>query len=109
MIDYFIRRILVMMLTLLVVSALVFIVIQLPEGDYLTSYIAELESQGEAADPQKIVYLQKEFNLDQPIWKQYLLWIGGILRGDFGRSIEYDLPVIALSYTHLTLTTTPYV
>ena len=94
MIDYFIRRILVMMLTLLIVSALVFIVIQLPEGDYLTSYIAELESQGEAADPQKIVYLQKEFNLDQPIWKQYLLWIGGILRGDFGRSIEYDLPVI---------------
>ena len=67
MIDYFIRRILVMMLTLLIVSALVFIVIQLPEGDYLTSYIAELESQGEAADPQKIVYLQKEFNLDQPI------------------------------------------
>ena len=55
MIDYFIRRILVMMLTLLVVSALVFIVIQLPEGDYLTSYIAELESQGEAADPQKII------------------------------------------------------
>ena len=94
MIDYLIRRILVMILTLLVVSALVFIVIQLPEGDYLTSYIAELESQGEAADPQKIVYLQKEFNLDQPIWKQYLLWIGGILQGDFGRSIEYDLPVI---------------
>ena len=58
MIDYFIRRILVMMLTLLIVSALVFIVIQLPEGDYLTSYIAELESQGEAADPQKIIYLQ---------------------------------------------------
>ena len=53
-----------------------------------------MESQGEAADPQKIIYLQKEFNLDQPIWKQYLLWIGGILQGDFGRSIEYDLPVI---------------
>ena len=43
-----------MIMTLLVVSALVFVVIQLPEGDYLTSDSAELESQGEAADPQKI-------------------------------------------------------
>ena len=94
MLNYFIRRILVMILTLLAVSALVFIVIQLPEGDYLTSYIAELESQGEAADPQKIAYLKKEFHLDQPIWKQYLLWVGGIIQGDFGRSIEYDLPVL---------------
>ena len=94
MIDYFARRIFVMMLTLLVVSALVFIVIQLPEGDYLTSYIAELESQGEAADPQKIAYLRNQFNLDQPVWKQYLFWISGILQGDLGRSIEYDLPVI---------------
>ena len=38
--------------------------------------------------------LKKEFHLDQPIWKQYFLWIGGILQGDFGRSIEYDLPVL---------------
>ena len=52
MLNYFIRRILIMILTLLAVSALVFLVIQLPEGDYLTSYIGELESQGEAADPQ---------------------------------------------------------
>ena len=54
MFDYFVKRVLVMVLTLLVVSALVFIVIQLPEGDYLTSYIAELESQGESVDLQKI-------------------------------------------------------
>ena len=67
MFDYFVKRVLVMVLTLLVVSALVFIVIQLPEGDYLTSYIAELESQGESVDPQKIKYLKEEFNLDYPI------------------------------------------
>ena len=73
MFDYFVKRVLVMVLTLLVVSALVFIVIQLPEGDYLTSYIAELESQGESVDPQKIKYLKEEFNLDYPIWQQYLI------------------------------------
>ncbi len=93
MIDYFVRRVFVMLLTLVVVSALVFVIIQLPEGDYLTSYITELESQGEAVDPQKIAYLKEEFGLDKPIWQQYLGWIGGILQGDFGRSIEYDLPV----------------
>lgn len=82
-----------MLLTLLVVSALVFVIIQLPEGDYLTSYIAELESQGEAADPQKIAYLKEEFGLDKPMWLQYLSWIGGVVQGDFGRSIEFDLPV----------------
>ena len=94
MFDYFVKRVLVMVLTLLVVSALVFIVIQLPEGDYLTSYIAELESQGESVDPQKIKYLKEEFNLDYPIWQQYLIWISGVVQGDLGRSIEYDMPVV---------------
>jgi peptide/nickel transport system permease protein len=94
MLNYLARRIFTMLLTLLAVSALVFIIIQLPEGDYLTSYIAELESQGEAVDPQKIAYLKKEFSLDKPPWMQYLLWISGIVQGDFGRSIEFDLPVV---------------
>ncbi len=93
MLDYFARRIFVMILTLFVVSALVFVVIQLPEGDFITTMVAELEAQGEAADPQKIAYLKEQFYLDEPVWKQYFLWIGGVLQGDFGRSMEHDLPV----------------
>jgi peptide/nickel transport system permease protein len=93
MLDYFARRIFVMILTLFVVSALVFVVIQLPEGDFITTMVAELEAQGEAADPQKIAYLKEQFYLDEPMWKQYFLWIGGVLQGDFGRSMEHDLPV----------------
>lgn len=83
-----------MLATLLVVSALVFIIIQLPEGDYLTSYIAELESQGESVDPEKITYLKEEYGLDKPMWLQYVNWIVGIVQGDFGRSIEFDMPVV---------------
>ena len=94
MFSYFVRRIFTMLVTLLVVSALVFIIIQLPEGDYLTSYIAELESQGEAVDPEKIAYLKEEYGLDKPIWLQYINWVTGIVQGDFGRSIEFDLPVV---------------
>ena len=93
MLDFLARRFLVMIITLVAVSMLVFVVIQLPPGDYLTSYIAELESQGEAVDPQKIAYLKEEFHLDDPMWKQYLFWITGVVQGDFGRSIEHDLPV----------------
>ncbi|MBL6863790.1 MAG: ABC transporter permease [Rhodospirillales bacterium] len=94
MFSYFVRRIFTMLATLLVVSALVFIIIQLPEGDYLTSYIAELESQGEAVNPEKIAYLKEEYGLDKPIWLQYVNWVLGIVQGDFGRSIEFDLPVV---------------
>ena len=94
MLHYFARRLFVMILTLIAISAIVFVVIQAPPGDFVTSYIAELESQGEAVDPQKIEFLRQEFNLDKPIWQQYLIWVADILHGDFGRSIAYDLPVI---------------
>lgn len=93
MLLYLARRIFVMLVTLAVVSMLVFAIIQAPPGDFLSSYIAELESQGEAADPAKIEFLRTSFHLDKPIWVQYLYWIGGIVQGDFGRSIAYDLPV----------------
>lgn len=94
MLHYFARRLFVMILTLVAISAIVFVVIQAPPGDFVTSYIAELESQGEAVDPQKIEFLRQEFHLDKPIWQQYLIWVANILHGDFGRSIAYDLPVI---------------
>ncbi len=93
MIDYLTRRILVMMVTLLAVSVLIFIVIQLPPGDYLTSYITELESQGAAVDPRKIEYLRSKYGLDLPLWQQYLTWILGVVQGDFGFSFEADMPV----------------
>lgn len=79
--------------TLLVISFIVFVIIQLPPGDYLETYIAELESQGESVDLDKIAFLRKEYGLDQPFLVQYFGWITGFLVGDFGYSFEYDLPV----------------
>lgn len=94
MLHFLARRLFVMIVTLAVISVLVFAVIQAPPGDFVSSYIAELESQGEAVDPHKIEFLRQEFHLDKPIWQQYFIWAGDILRGDFGRSIAYDLPVV---------------
>ena len=93
MLAYFVRRILVMIPTLLVISVLIFAIIQLPEGDYLTSQIAELEAMGETVAKEQIEFLRKQYGLDQPFVVQYFHWLGGMLRGDFGYSFEYKLPV----------------
>lgn len=93
MLGYILKRILMMIPTLLVISFIVFVIIQLPPGDYLETYIAELESQGESVDLDKIAFLRQEYGLDQPFMLQYYNWISGFLVGDFGYSFEYDLPV----------------
>ena len=93
MFRFFVRRTLVMIPTLLVISALVFVIIQLPEGDYLTSHITELEAQGEKVSAEKIQFLREQYGLDKPPLQQYVTWLWGMLHGDFGYSFEYNLPV----------------
>ena len=102
MIRYLLRRSLTMAVTLLVISALVFFIIKLPPGDFLTNQIAELRAQGEAAAAAKAEFLIRQYGLDRPVWEQYLVWIGvwpgpngfsGLLQGDWGWSFEYDRPV----------------
>ena len=93
MVQYLIKRVITMAMTLVVISALVFIVIKLPPGDYLTTYIEELKAQGENVDQSRIDFLRTRYGLDQPAWQQYLTWATGLLRGDLGWSFEYDQPV----------------
>ena len=91
-----------MAVTLLIISALVFFIIKLPPGDFLSNQIAELRAQGEAASAEKAAFLIKQYGLDRPVWEQYLVWIGvmpgpngfsGLLQGDWGWSFEFDKPV----------------
>jgi peptide/nickel transport system permease protein len=93
MFSYLIRRLLVMIPTLLVISMLVFVIIQLPEGDYLSSHIAELQAQGEQVSQDEIAFLRQQYGLDRSPVEQYLVWLAGMLQGDFGYSFEYNLPV----------------
>jgi peptide/nickel transport system permease protein len=93
MLLYLVRRFLVMIPTLLAISFITFVIIQLPPGDYLTSYIAELQSQGEAVDQNKIAMLREIYGLDLPFHEKYLRWLFGMMRGDLGWSFEYELPV----------------
>lgn len=90
---------------LLVVSALIFAVIQLPPGDYISNQIAELESQGEHSSRAKAEFLRQEYALDRPIAEQYAIWLGlwpgprgfsGLLQGDWGWSFEFNKPVASI-------------
>ena len=93
MLSYLVRRLLTMILTLLVISLLVFVIIQLPPGDYLTTYMEELQSQGEIVSTEKIDFLRKQYGLDRSMPEQYAFWLFGLLQGDLGYSFEYNLPV----------------
>jgi len=104
MLRYILRRLLTMIPTLLVISMLVFVIIQLPPGDYLESHIAELQSQGESVDEQKIQFLREQYGLDKPMLHQYWYWVSGMVQGDFGYSFEYDLPVTEVVGDRLFLT-----
>ena len=104
MFGYLVRRVLTMILTLLVVSALVFVIIQLPPGDYLTSYIDELRSQGEIVPADKIEFLRSHYGLDRPLIEQYWIWLTGLVQGDLGYSFEFSLPVTDVVGDRLLLT-----
>ncbi len=104
MLRYIVWRIAVMVPTLLVISMLVFTIIQLPPGDFFESQIAELQAQGETANLVEIQELRKEYGLDKPIAVQYVYWVAGMLHGNFGYSFEYQLPVSQVVGDRLWLT-----
>jgi peptide/nickel transport system permease protein len=110
---YAVYRFITMLLTLWVVSALVFVIINLPPGDYLSNQIAELRATGQAEGVAKAEFLRTEYALDRPIWEQYLIWVGmapgpqgwyGLIQGNFGWSFEYDQPVAEIVGDALWLT-----
>lgn len=92
-IRYIVWRMLVMIPTLLLISMLIFTIIELPPGDYFESYVEELKAIGEKADMEQIEQLRAQYGFDQPLPIRYLNWVGGMFVGDFGYSFEYRLPV----------------
>src|SRR5919205_1720915 len=93
MLGYLVHRILIMIPTLIAISIVIFVIIHLPPGDYFSTYIAELQSQGEGANLAKIAFLKAQYGFDRPLWQQYIYWAVGLLHGDMGFSFLYDLPV----------------
>jgi peptide/nickel transport system permease protein len=104
MLQFIGRRILLLIPTLIVVSIMSFVLIQLPPGDYLTTYIASLEAGGLVVQEDEVEALKRQYGLDMPFYMQYLKWVGNMLQGDFGMSLEWQLPVSDLIWDRLLLT-----
>ena len=104
MMSYIVRRLFLMIPTILAISAIVFVIIQLPPGDYFTTVVNEIQSRGESVDEAKLEFLKSQYGFDKPLYVQYFHWVGGMLEGDFGYSFEHDQPVTDVVGDRLLLT-----
>jgi peptide/nickel transport system permease protein len=100
---FLIRRLFFAILTIFAISIASFIIIQLPPGDFVSSYIANLSAMGESVPQEQLSAMREAYGLDQPIYVQYLKWIGKALQGDFGRSLEWGVPVNTLIWDRIGL------
>ena len=105
MLDYVIRRVLIAIPTLLLISFICFIVINLPAGDVITTYEQNLiGNRGWSAEEAKIEgdNIRREYGLDRSIPVQYLFWLWAFLQGDFGVSlVTYDRVASEVIWTNL--------
>ncbi len=104
MLNYILSRLFAGIITIWVASIISFIVIQLPPGDYVTAYIANLQAMGTSVGAGEAEALRIQYGLDQPIYIQYFKWFGLILTGNFGMAMEYNRPVAEVIGDRMTLT-----
>lgn len=96
MVAYMLRRIVIMIPMLFIVSVVTFIIIQLPPGDFFTTLQAEIAETGGGQDKETVKKMQERYGLDKPLHVRYLRWISGFPRGDFGWSLEWNSPVLPI-------------
>jgi peptide/nickel transport system permease protein len=104
MLGYLVRRVLLLIPTLIGISLIAFLIIELPPGDYLTSRVANMAASGDTITRDIMDALKMQYGLDRPIHERYLLWAGKVLKGDFGMSFEWNKPVGELLWERLWLT-----
>jgi peptide/nickel transport system permease protein len=104
MLAYIGRRAVLAIFTVWAISVLSFAIIQLPPGDYVTSYIAQMASMGSVVTDEEAANLRIQYGLGQPIYVQYFKWVKQIVRGNFGMSMEWRRPVTEVIGERLWLT-----
>jgi peptide/nickel transport system permease protein len=104
MLAYIGRRALLAVFTVWAISVLSFAIIQLPPGDYVTSYVAQMAATGSVVTEQEAENLRIQYGLGQPMYVQYWKWVKLIVRGNFGMSMEWRRPVTEVIGERLWLT-----
>jgi peptide/nickel transport system permease protein len=98
MLAFLLRRIIIAIPTIVLISIFVFLLQKLLPGDPL------LVLAGEERDPETLAFLREKYRLNDPIWMQYLAWIGNALQGDLGISLRTNQPVTELMAQKLPVT-----
>ncbi len=107
MLNYIIRRLFIIIPELILISILAFVVIQLPPGDYLSTYIMRLQASGAQINQTVIENLKRQYGLDRPVYIQYFIWIKNIItQGNFGTSFSWNIPVTDLIKERIPITLT---
>lgn len=104
MARYLARRLLLALLTCIFISVVTFAIIQLPPGDYVSSYVAQMAASGSALTQEEAAVLRRQYGLDEPMPVQYLRWVSLAIQGNFGRSMEWNRPVYDVISERLLLT-----
>jgi len=104
MLAYIGRRFVLAIFTVWAISVLAFVIIQLPPGDYVSSYIAQMASMGSVVSDEEAQALRIQYGLGQPIYVQYLKWMKLVAVGDFGMSMEWKRPVTEVIGARLWMT-----
>lgn len=104
MLTFILRRLLLMIPLLFLVSVISFTLIQLPPGDYLSTYISQLEAMGRKFNEAEIQNLKAQYGLDQPMYVQYFKWMKTVFNGTFGRSFMWEMTVWEVLSTRLPMT-----
>lgn len=104
MLSYMAGRFFFAIVTIFAASILAFVVMQLPPGDFVTSYVAQLSLTGNPVSSETAQALRIQYGLDQPMYAQYLKWMGQVLQGNLGVSFEYNRPVREVIGDRLLLT-----
>lgn len=104
MLRFILRRLLMMIPMLLAISLVSYVVMELPPGDYLTTYIMQLQATGQVVQEDQAAALARQYGLDQPAHIRYIRWVWRMLQGDFGVSLQWQRPVATLIWSRLGLT-----
>jgi peptide/nickel transport system permease protein len=104
LIGFVLRRILLFIPMLFLMSVVSFLIILAPPGDFLNDYVAFLAEQGEEVTEEKLEWMRDKYGLNEPVYVQYFKWITGVIRWDLGRSLEYSRPVSELVNQRLLMT-----
>ncbi len=104
MLTFIVRRLATFIPMMFLMSVVAFALIQAPPGDFLSDYVVQLQNQGEFADPGELESLRKQYGLGEPMYIQYAKWVWGVMRWDFGKSLEMRVSVNDLINERLSLT-----